>query len=213
MRSLARSAERVRLTRDFFARDTREVARDLLGCVLVRVLPDGTRLSGRIVETEAYRPGDAAMHAYRRKTARNAPMFMAPGTAYVYFTYGMHFCFNISTEAEGVPAAVLVRALEPLEGIAIMHLHRGVHVPESALCRGPANLCKALAIDRAFSGYDMLQPHSVLFVEASEDEALPWSVKTSPRIGVGGDELAKSVLWRYYFAAHPCVSGPPALRR
>lgn len=211
---MQRTPTRSVLALPFFARDTREVARDLLGCVLVRILPDGTRLSGRIVETEAYRPGDAAMHAYRRKTPRNAPMFMAPGTAYVYFTYGMHFCFNISTEAEGVPAAVLVRALEPLEGIAAMRAHRGDHLPTEALCRGPANLCKALAIDRTFSGYDMLQPGSVLFVEAPPDEApLPWRVKTSPRIGVGGDETAKRVPWRYYFAEHPCVSGPPALRR
>ncbi|MCS6774795.1 MAG: DNA-3-methyladenine glycosylase [Thermoflexales bacterium] len=202
-----------RIERTFFARDTRTVAQDLLGCVLVRLLPDGTRLSGRIVETEAYRPGDAAMHAYRRRTVRNAPMFMAPGTAYVYFTYGMHFCFNISTEAEGVPAAVLIRALEPLEGVKRMRLHRGRgDIPDEALCQGPANLCKAMAIDRRLSGYDMLQPGSVLFLEVGGQTG-GYLVKTSPRIGVGGDEVAKTIPWRYYFAAHPCVSGPPALRR
>ncbi len=201
------------LTRDFFARDTCAVARDLIGKRLVRVLPDGARLAGRIVETEAYRPGDSAMHAYRRKTARNAPMFMRPGTAYVYFTYGMHFCFNISTEAEGVPAAVLIRALEPLEGITRMRAHRGRDsIADAALCRGPANLCKALALDRAFSGYDMLMPGSVLFVEEDSTPS-DWMIKASPRIGISGDEVALRAPWRFYAAAHPSVSGPPPLRR
>ncbi len=189
------------------------MARDLLGKRLVRVLADGTRLAGRIVETEAYCPGDSAMHAYRRKTARNAPMFMQPGTAYVYFTYGMHFCFNISTEAEGVPAAVLIRALEPLEGLACMRAHRGRNdVADAALCQGPANLCKALALDRAFSGCDLLAPDSVLFVE-DDTLAGEWVIKTSPRIGISGDEVALRAPWRFYVAAHPAVSGPPQLRR
>ena len=199
-----------RLPRQFFARDTRRVARDLLGLRLVRVLPDGTRLSGRIVETEAYRPGDAAAHAFRGRTARNAPMFARPGTAYVYFTYGMHFCFNVVPEAEGTPAAVLVRALEPLEGLAGMQA-RQPHLAARDLCRGPARLCRALAIDRAFSGCDLLERGSPLYLTTGEP--VPASrVATSPRIGISGDAAAKAALWRWYVADSSSVSGPARRR-
>ncbi|MCS7060824.1 MAG: DNA-3-methyladenine glycosylase [Anaerolineae bacterium] len=197
-----------RLPRSFFARDTRLVARELLGRVLVRVLDDGTRLSGRIVETEAYCPGDTAAHAYRGQTARNAPMFMQPGVAYVYFTYGMHYCFNVVTEQAGTPAAVLVRALEPLEGIDIMRQHRsrnGVAPADRDLCRGPARLCRALCIDRAFNGYDMLHVDSRLFIERGHP--VPDSrTAASPRIGVSGDPIARTVEWRWFVADSPFVS-------
>lgn len=197
-----------RLPRAFFARDTRRVARDLLGMVLVRVRADGARLSGRIVETEAYRPGDAASHAFRGRTARNAPMFMRPGTAYVYFTYGMHFCFNVVTEADGLAAAVLVRALEPLDGLA--HMRAALpHLKDRDLCRGPARLCRALGIGREFNGYDLQQRGSRLFIA----EGAPVSeaeVRATPRIGVRGDAAARAALWRWYVADSACVSGPPA---
>ena len=120
-----------RLIRTFFARDTRIVARELLGKRLVHIMPDGARLSGRIVETEAYRPGDMASHGFRGQTARNAPMFGRPGLVYVYLIYGMHHCVNVSTEVEGVGAAVLIRALEPVEGTEVMRRQR-----EIALNRG-----------------------------------------------------------------------------
>jgi DNA-3-methyladenine glycosylase len=210
-----------RLARSFFARDTRVVARELLGCILIHILPDGTRLRGRIVETEAYRPGDQASHGYRGQTERNAPMFMRPGTAYVYFTYGMHHCFNISTEADGVGAAVLVRALEPLAGIEVMQVNRrriavAAPLPLHALCRGPGNLCKAMALDRSHSGLDLCSRGSPLFIEQSADlRGLgdPGDrVSASPRIGVSGDETAKTVPWRFYFAGNPSVSGPSRLR-
>ena len=201
-----------RLARSFFARDTRLVARDLLGMRLVRVLDNGARLSGIIVETEAYCPGDAAAHAYRGWTPRNAPMFMQPGVAYVYFIYGMHFCFNVVTEAAGIPAAVLVRALEPVEGLEIMRLNRARYRARSGgppadrdLCRGPARLCRALAIDRAFSGYDMLQDSSRLFIEHDRPVADD-RVRVSPRIGVTGDESARTVEWRWLIADSPFVS-------
>lgn len=205
MASLQRAGQGKRLPRSFFARDTRVVARELLGMKLVRLLPDGTRLSGRIVETEAYRPGDAAAHAFRGRTDRNAPMFMRPGTAYVYFTYGMHFCFNVVTEAAGVPAAVLVRALEPVEGLDQMRA-RQPHLRDRDLCRGPGRLCQALEIDRAFSGYDMQQRSSALFVV----RGLPIpgaQVTVTPRIGVSGDEAARAALWRWSVAGSPSVSG------
>ncbi len=197
-----------RLPRSFFARDTRLVARDLLGMRLVRVLENGSRLSGIIVETEAYRPGDAAAHAYRGQTARNTPMFMQPGVAYVYFIYGMHYCFNVVTESAGVPAAVLVRALEPAQGLEIMRSNRARpdHAPaDRDLCRGPARLCQALAIDRAFSGYDMLQAGSRLFIERGRRIADD-KVRVSPRIGVKGDEVARAVEWRWLIADSPFVS-------
>jgi DNA-3-methyladenine glycosylase len=194
-----------RLPRKFFARDTRRVARDLLGMRLVRLLPDGTRLSGRIVEVEAYRPGDAAAHAFRGRTERNAPMFMRPGTAYVYFTYGMHFCFNVVTEPGGVPAAVLIRALEPLTGLDFMRA-RQPHLRDLDLCRGPGRLCRSLALDRAFSGYDMHQPGSVLFV--AKGVPVPVSqVGMTPRIGVSGGPAAQTVPWRWFVAGSLSVSG------
>lgn len=202
-----------RLARSFFARDTRLVARDLLGMRLVRVLEDGARLSGVIVETEAYRPGDAAAHAWRGQTPRNAPMFMQPGVAYVYFIYGMHYCFNVVTEAPGVPAAVLVRALQPVEGLEIMRRNRARRnragscpAPDDRdLCRGPGRLCQALEIDRAFSGYDMLQAGSRLFIEHGAPVADD-RVRVSPRIGVKGDETSRAVEWRWLIADSPFVS-------
>ncbi|MGD2146983.1 MAG: DNA-3-methyladenine glycosylase, partial [Anaerolineae bacterium] len=139
------------LTRDFFARDTLAVARELLECRLVRVL-DGTRLSGRIVEVEAYvGEEDRASHASPGRTTRNAPMYGPAGHAYVYLIYGVHHCFNVVTDREAFPAAVLVRALEPLEGLEEMRERRGGR-PDEQLTSGPGRLCEALAIDRRFDG-------------------------------------------------------------
>jgi DNA-3-methyladenine glycosylase len=189
-----------RLRRCFFARDTRLVARELLGMSLVRLDPIAGRISGIIVEAEAYCPGDAASHAYRGQTTRNAPMFGEAGIAYVYFTYGMHYCFNIVTEAANTPAAVLIRALEPREGVQAMIDNRArMHSPSPALhdlCRGPARLCKSLKIDRTFNGYDLTQPNSELFIE--EDTPIPEdSVQITPRVRVRGDEKAIDALWRW----------------
>jgi DNA-3-methyladenine glycosylase len=193
----------MKLPRAFFARDTRLVTRDLLGMKLVRIMDDGTRLSGRIVETEAYRPGDRAAHSFRGPTTRTAPMFGEAGLAYVYFTYGMHFCFNVVTEEKGIGAAVLVRALEPLEGIERMRAHYPIKLHD--LCRGPARLCKAMRIDRVFTGYDMLQDDSMLFIE--QGEAIDVAhIATSPRIGVSGDELAKTTEWRWFVRNSKFVS-------
>ncbi len=185
-----------RLSRDFFARDTLAVARDLLGRLLVREL-DGERLSGRIVEVEAYiGEEDQASHARCGRTARNAAMYGPPGHAYVYLIYGMHYCLNLVTGEEGFPAAVLVRALQPLEGIERMRAHRHSRA-DHHLTDGPGRLCQALAIDRRFDGADLCAPESVLFLETGcpvADEA----VVRGPRVGVRGDEFALSAPWRFY---------------
>lgn len=194
-----------RLPRDFFACDTLPVARNLLGQVLVRVL-DGQRLSGRIVEVEAYiGEDDLASHARFGRTERNAAMYGPPGCAYVYQIYGLHHCLNIVTEREGFPAAVLIRALEPLEGLETMRARRG-GVPDRLLTSGPARLCQALAIDRALDKADLCASDAVLFVEDGApipDDA----VMASPRIGVRGDRQARTVPWRFYVAGNPYVSG------
>ena len=193
-----------RLRRGFFTRDTLTVARDLLGQRLVRVL-DGARFSGRIVEVEAYvGEEDRACHARCGRTERNAPMYGPPGHAYVYFIYGMHHCLNVVTEREGYPAAVLIRALEPLEGIEGMRARRGDR-PDVQLTSGPARLCQALDIDRRFDGADLCAPDALLFLE--QDAPVPdEAVVTGPRVGVRGDEVAVTVPWRFYIRDNQHVS-------
>lgn len=192
------------LPRDFFARDTLQVARDLLGQVLVRVL-DGERLSGRIVEVEAYiGEDDLASHARFGRTARNEAMYGPPGHAYVYQIYGLHHCLNIVTGPEGFPAAVLIRALEPLEGLERMRQRRGTQ-DLLLLTAGPARLCQAMGIDRRLDKADMCAPDAVLFVETGV--SIPdHQVATGPRVGVRGDQRARTAPWRFYVRGHPCVS-------
>ena len=146
-----------RLPRSFFARPSTVVAPELLGRVLVRVLPDGTRLAARLVEVEAYEQGDPASHSYRgRPTPRTEVMFGPPGRLYVYFTYGMHFCSNVVTGPNGCGSAVLLRAAEPLDGLEAMAANRGTDGLR-LLCSGPARLTQAFGIGRDDNGADLVK--------------------------------------------------------
>lgn len=173
----------LRLTRRFFQRPTLGVARGLLGARLVRLEAGHRRLSGWIVEAEAYvGPDDLGCHARSGRTARNASMWGPPGHAYVYFTYGMHWCLNVVAEADGYPAAVLIRALIPCEGLATMRRRRGP-AGRGDLTGGPAKLTQALGIDRRLDGHDLCSAQARLFIERGR--TFPDSdVTTGPRVGL-----------------------------
>jgi DNA-3-methyladenine glycosylase len=187
------------LPRAFFDRPAEDVAPDLLGCVLTRSAPEGD-VSVRLTEVEAYAgPRDPASHAYRGPTERNAVMFGPPGHAYVYFTYGMHYCVNLVCLGEGTAAAVLLRAGEVVEGQALAAARR----PRSTvrdLARGPARLCEALGIDRALYGADVCAPSSPLRVTPGTPAP---KFNTGPRTGVTS---AKDVPWRFWIDGDPSVS-------
>ncbi len=155
---------------------------------------------GKIVEVEAYRGSDdPASHAFRGLTPRNAPMFGEPGRAYVYFTYGNHYCLNITTRESGIPGAVLIRAIEPIEGISAMVRLRP-KVPKLALTNGPGKLTKALRIDKSLNEIDMTK-HGPLYV--TKAEAGDFEVGRSTRIGIAA---GKDRLWRFYVFGNPYVS-------
>lgn len=195
----------MRLPRAFFDRDTVTVARALLGQRLVRVI-DGQRVSGRICEVEAYGgPNDEASHAFRR-TPRSAIMYGPPGYAYVYLIYGIYFCLNAVTEADGRPGAVLCRALIPDEGIVAMRARRG-DIPERRLADGPGKLCRALGITRAQNGLD-LTTAGELFIGADRPASDDQVIATA-RIGVRGNAEARARLWRFVWRQSPLGSRRP----
>jgi len=171
-----------RLAHDFFNRPTLTVARELLGQRLVR-LWRGQRLAGYITETEAYiGHDDLACHARAGRTPRTAVMFGRPGLAYVYFTYGIHWLLNCVTETEDFPAAVLIRAIRPEEGLPVMRRHR--QRADSVLTDGPAKLTQALAIDGKLNGYDLCARGAELFIEAAPPTPEA-QVICAPRVGLG----------------------------
>ena len=184
------------ISRDFFTQNTSTVARGLLGMRLVR-LEGGRRLSGLIVETEAYRgEEDQGCHARAGLTPRTRVMYGPPGHAYVYFTYGMHWMLNFVTEPEGFPAAVLIRAIFPTEGLDVIASRRDGQ-PFERWTDGPAKLCRALDIDGRHHGLDLCAPQAELFIE--QGEPVPDSAVTiGPRIGLNNvPEPWKSIPWRY----------------
>lgn len=195
--------------------DPVSLAQALIGCRLVCRTASGTRVSGVIVETEAYLGvEDAAAHSYRgRRTARTEPMYGPPGTAYVYFTYGMHHCFNVVCGEEGEPVAVLIRALRPGEGVALMRRRRGSAARRAAdvtLCAGPGRLCEALGIDRRLTGVDLVT-HPRLFIErrTRASSSVAPALANTRRIGVEyAGEWARRPL-RWHLETDPHVSRAP----
>ena len=182
----------MKLGRDFFARSVHEVAPELVGATL---LVDG--IGGRIVEVEAYDHEDPAAHGFGGRTERNASMFGPPGHAYVYRSYGIHWCLNLVCEGEGVANAVLVRALEPSYGLDDMRARRGLEEPR-LLCSGPGRLCQALGITREQDGLALDQPPFELRPGAAPVETL-----AGPRIGI---TRATELPWRYVEAGSPFLS-------
>ena len=180
--------------RDFFVRSVHEVAPDLLG---VTLLVDG--VGGPIVEVEAYHHEDPASHGYGGRTQRNAAMFGPPGHAYVYRSYGIHWCVNFVCEDESVAAAVLIRALEPTQGLETMRRRRGLDDPR-LLCAGPGRLCQALAITRKHDGLPLDRPPFELLPPRDEPE-----VRAGARIGIS---RAAELPWRYVLAGSRYVSRP-----
>lgn len=184
------------LERPFFSRSTLKVARELLGMRLVRREED-VRLVGVISEVEAYRgEEDQGCHARAGRTPRTRVMYGSPGHAYVYFTYGMHWMLNFVTEAEGYPAAVLIRAILPVEGLDVIAARRDGQ-PFAHWTNGPAKLCQALGIDGRHNGLDLCAPQSEIFVQVGE--SIPDSAVTiGPRVGLNNvPEPWKSIAWRF----------------
>ena len=197
--------------RDLLAGDTLDAARALLGARLVRE-PDGavpTRREGRIVEVEAYiGPDDQASHARMGPTPRNLVMFGPPGIAYVYLVYGMHHCLNVVTEGAGRPAAVLIRAVEPLAGLDAMRAARGAaRVADQRLAAGPGSVGAAFGIDRSFTGLDLCDAASALHLAARPDEEREPVIVAGPRVGIAyAGEPWTSAPWRLAVAGSPAVS-------
>ncbi len=183
--------------------ETVALARSLIGKILVRELPEGV-VSGRIVETEAYVVGDAAGHAYRGMTPRNRSLFLQRGHAYVYLAYGSAYMLNVSSEEPGIGAGVLIRALEPLDGVAIMRANRGVERLRD-LARGPGRLAAALQIDRRLDGLDLCR-EGPLWLAGDDHEA--GEIGESVRIGITREA---DRLLRFYSVGSPFVSGPRSL--
>jgi DNA-3-methyladenine glycosylase len=195
------------LPRRFYLQPTLRVARALLGKILVHETAQGTT-AGRIVEVEAYRgPSDRAAHSFGgRRTARNEVMYGPPGHAYVYFIYGIHHCMNVVCQPPDVPEAVLLRALEPVDGEALMRKRRGLRdAPTWRLCRGPGALCQAMGITRAENGADLTRgPLRIL----DAPDMPTRSIARSPRIGVAYAGTDAGRRWRFVALGSRCVSGP-----
>lgn len=201
------------IKKNFYNQKTIKVARELLDKFLVRKI--GKKIiSGKIVETEAYvGPNDLASHASRGKTARTAPMFGPPGHAYIYLVYGLNFCFNIVTERKNYPAAVLVRALEPAEGINLMRRHRPSLKNKKLnsqfsiikhLTNGPGKLCQALKIDKSLNNFDLTK--NTLWLEDRGLKIKPSEIVAAKRIGVDYAGQYKNKPWRFYIQGNGFVS-------
>jgi DNA-3-methyladenine glycosylase len=176
------------------------VAKDLLGKYLVRATADGN-IVARIVEVEAYGgSNDPASHAYKGITERNRVMFGKPGCAYVYFIYGNHYCLNVKAEMEGIPGAVLVRAVEVVEGVELASKNRGLH-SLNELSNGPGKLTKALHISKVENGLDLVKSKELYICKSEEDNR--WEISASPRVGI---KAGIDNLWRFYIRNNRAIS-------
>ena len=180
----------------FFRQDSIRLSQLLLGCELVHITSEGV-VAGRIVETEAYRRDDEASHSFRGQTPRNTVMFGPAGHAYIYFTYGMHYCFNIVAGESGYAEAVLIRALEPTQGIELMQQRRRTTDTHN-LCSGPAKLVQALGLTKSQNGAGLTTPE--LHLRSRTHEPI---IHTGPRIGIS---RAKDVPWRFFIAGNPYIT-------
>lgn len=195
------------LPRSFYRRGPIEVARGLLGQRLVRIL-DGVRISGIIVETEAYLGTiDKAAHSFGgRRTNRTETMYSDGGTAYVYFTYGMHYLFNVVTGRRNQPTAVLVRGLQPEASIPLMFQRRPGILAESGLCSGPARLTSALAIDRSHDGLDLVTSDELFIERARRGRLTDSQISVTPRVGIAYAEEWVVAPLRFFLKGNPHVS-------
>lgn len=194
------------LERDFYNRDTLVVARDLLGCWLLRE-HNGEQTAARIVETEAYCGAeDSACHTHRRRSPRTEAMFGPAGHAYVYLVYGMHWLLNVVTEPEDSPCAVLIRAVEPTANEAAMYVTR--QATGKQLSNGPGKLTRALGIDKALYGHDMTQGNQLWISPAAHDDGLTTGpIATGPRVGIDyAKPEHRDAPWRLWLEGNPCVS-------
>ncbi len=207
-RKVAAITPRNALPQEFYDRSVQQVARDLLGKLIIRQSESGTCI-GRIVETEAYlAEGDTASHSYRGRTKKNSAMFGPPGFAYVYSIHA-RYCMNAVTESRCTPSAVLIRAIEPLHGIELMTERRRTDKLVD-LCRGPARLCEALSIDRQFDGWNMTDASRLWIADDGHQLNASNDVSISVRIGVTSQ---KESLLRFFIDGSPFVSGPKKLHR
>jgi DNA-3-methyladenine glycosylase len=195
-----------RLRRAQLPSDTIALARFLIGKVVVHEL-DAGRVSGRIVETEAYPPGDPAGHHFRGPTPRIRSMYKSPGHAYIFFNYGAHFMLNVSGEPEGAAGGILIRAVEPLEGVELMKKHRGC-TEMLGLTRGPGRLASAFQINRVHDGIDLCAPGALWLGEIVGGPAESARIGETVRIGIS---RAADRPWRFYELGNPFVSGPKKL--
>ncbi len=186
------------LDKSFYDRNTTEVAKDLLGCILVNKTEKGIT-TGKIVEVEAYLEGDPASHSYKGKTIRNRAMFGPPGHAYIYFIYGMYYCFNVVTREEGVGEAILIRSLEPLGGIELMKKRRQHKTPTSNLCNGPAKLVRSMGIEHNYNDRNITKGD--FFISDKIDKNI--EIIQTARIGI---KVGTQLLLRFYIKGSRFIS-------
>ncbi|MBI5072120.1 DNA-3-methyladenine glycosylase [Candidatus Falkowbacteria bacterium] len=193
-----------KIKKNFYNRKTLKVAQEILGKFLVRKIGNKI-IAGKIVETEGYVGlNDLASHASRGKTARTAPMFGPPGHAYVYLVYGLNYCFNIVTEKKNYPAAVLIRAIEPTQGINLMRRFRNAPKDEKNITNGPGKLCQALKIDKKLNNIDLA--NGTLWLEDRDIKIKPSDIIKAKRIGVDYAGKYKNKPWRFYLKGNQFVS-------